>query len=126
MNVATALQVKNLLTFWLIAGNGLLALWAGLLYLRRSASSPLFFNFFVFLQGLVFVTAAVGVYLVAAGAPTNSAHLMYGVLNGILALTRLGLHPRLVRTGAPGLVWHGLLALLAVALVARSSATAFH
>jgi len=46
------------------------------------------------------------------------------VLNAALAAGRVGWYTRLLSTGPQGMLWHGLLALLAIGLVARSLVTA--
>jgi len=117
-------RLKDLITVWLIAGNGLLALWALALYWRRRAPERLFFQALVFFQLLIGVQVILGISLLAMGVPPNSGHLLYGVLNALLAVGRVGSHTRLVAMGASGLLWHGFLALLAIALVARSLVTA--
>jgi len=122
--MTTALQLKDWITVWLVAGNALLALWSLFLYWRQRAPGPLFFQALVFFQLLIGAQVALGIFLFAAGLPPSSGHLMYGVLNAVLAAGRVLGHARLVGSGAQGMLWHGLLSLLAIALVARSLVTA--
>ncbi|OUN00709.1 MAG: hypothetical protein BAA04_08645 [Firmicutes bacterium ZCTH02-B6] len=122
--MATALQLKDWLTVWLVAGNAWLALWSLFLYWRQRAPGPLFFQALLFFQLLIGAQVALGVFLFAGGLAPNSGHLMYGVLNAVLAVGRVFGHTRLVSSGAQGMLWHGLLSLLAIGLVARSLVTA--
>lgn len=118
------LQIKQIVFLWLLIGNGLLAAWAIVAYARSKATGPLYFRLLVFLQALVVVALGAGVGLLSAGVPTNWGHVLYAVLNGGLALGRVLAHGRLLDTGRKGLLWEAGLALIAVALVARSSVTA--
>lgn len=126
MEFDTVLRLKNFVTLWLILGNGLLTVWAGGLYLVHRQPSRAFFNILVFLQLLVGALVLLGMYLLGRQVSTNPGHVMYGVLNGALAVVRVGLYPRLTASGRGGTLWQGFLALLAVALVARSSVTALY
>lgn len=118
------LQLKQIVFVWLLVGNGLLALWALVAYGTNRAPGPLYFRLLVFLQALIIVALGAGVGLLSAGVPTNWGHVLYAVLNGGLAVGRVLAYGRLISTGRRGLLWEAGLALLAVALVARSSVTA--
>src|SRR5690606_32682776 len=111
---------KNVITLWLIVGNAGLLLWLVILYAGRRQLSPILLNILVLLQVLVFLNAGFGLYMVARGVPFHPAHLMYGVLNALVATLRVGLYGQLARAGSRGLLWHAFLAVLAIALVARS------
>jgi len=126
MDAGIALKLKNIITMWLFAGNGLLALWAGALFFLRRPPSRTFFNVLAFLQVLVVLAFAIGVFLVLGPGRTNPGHIMYGVLNLGLAAVRVVLHGRLAGGGRSGAAWHAFLALLAIGLVARSFATALY
>lgn len=122
----TLLSLKQILFVWLLAGNGLLVVWALILYRSGKRTGTLFFRLTAFLQVLILVEVGAGVGLLIAGISTNLGHLLYAVLNGALAAARLLAHGRLGRLGKNGLLWHAFLALMAIALVARSSVTAHH
>lgn len=124
MDAGLALQLKNIITMWLFAGNGLLALWAGALFVLQRPPNRTFFNILAFLQALVVLVFAIGVFLVLGPGRTNPGHIMYGVLNVGLAAVRMAVHGRLAGGGRSGAAWHALLALLAIALLARSFTTA--
>ncbi len=120
------LQLKQIMFMWLLVGNGVLAAWALILYATKGRTGPLYFRLVAFLQVLVLISVAAGFGLLFIGVPTTWAHVMYAVLNGGLALGRLLGHGRLAAMGRQGLTWHIGLALLAIALIARSSVTARH
>lgn len=124
--MATVLQLKDLFTVWLAAGNALAAVWALILYFLKRSPNRLFWQATVFLQVLMLVQVALGVTLIVGGLFPNSGHLLYGVLNGLLALVRVGWYTRISAAGPQGTLWHAFLALLAVGLVARSLVTAAH
>lgn len=124
--IGTLLQVKQIVYVWLLVGNAIVILWALLLYALGKKSGTLFFRLIAFLQVLVLVEVAAGVTMMAAGLGTNLGHLLYAVLNAGLAVARLLAHGRLVRARQRGLLWQTFLALMAIALVARSSVTAYH
>lgn len=123
---ATLLQLKQIVFVWLLIGNGIVAGWALLLYVFDKRSGTLFFRLVAFLQGLILVEVGVGVALLSVGLGTNLGHLLYAVLNTGLAVARLLAHGRLARLGKKGLLWQLFLAMMAIALVARSSVTAHY
>ncbi|MBO8141252.1 MAG: hypothetical protein H0Z37_03610 [Firmicutes bacterium] len=124
MSTATLLQIKDLITVWLMAGNGLFGLWALGLYAFRQPPSVTFARVLLALQLLVGVQFLLGIALLVSGHSTNPGHLMYGILNGMLAAGRVLWHARLVGAGRPGMLWHALLAALAFGLAGRSWVTA--
>lgn len=120
------LQLKQILFVWLLAGNVLLFAWALVLYVRNKSTGPLYFRLLAFLQALVIIVVIAGVVLLSAGLPTNWGHILYAVLNGVLAFGRVLAHGRLGRLGKQGLLWEMFMTLIAIALIARSSVTAQH
>jgi len=119
------LSLKQILFVWLLVGNGILFVWAVGLYLTGRPTGPLYFRLVAFMQILVLVVIGAGVFLFVSGVATTWGHLLYAVLNAGLAVGRLLAHGRLVGMGKQGLLWQMFLALLAIALVARSSVTAY-
>ncbi|HEY8417475.1 MAG TPA: hypothetical protein VIK93_05520, partial [Limnochordales bacterium] len=100
--MATVLQLKDLFTVWLAAGNALAAVWALILYFLKRSPNRLFWQATVFLQVLMLVQVALGVTLIVGGLFPNSGHLLYGVLNGLLALVRVGWYTRISAAGPQG------------------------
>lgn len=124
MGMAVFLQIKQMAFMWLLVGNVALALWALGSYARGTVPGPFYFRVVVFFQVLIVLSIVAGLLLIGGGIATNPGHLLYAFLNGLLALARLGWHSRLVGAGRKGALWMAFLALLAVALSARSSVTA--
>lgn len=125
MELSVLLQIKQMAYVWMLIGNVLLALWAlGLYVFGRSTVGEFYFRVVVFFQVLVALSIVVGIMLLSGGVGTNPGHLLYAFLNGFLGLARVGWHGRLMRAGRPGLLWLAFLAVMAIALVARSAVTA--
>lgn len=125
MTPSVMVQIKQVAYFWLLAGNVLLMLWALVLYgLGRNSAGALYYRVVVLFQSLVLVAIVVGLLLLLRGARTTPGHFLYGFLNAVLALARIGWHGRITQAGRKGLLWLAALAATAAALAARSAVTA--
>lgn len=126
MDTATMIRLKHIVTLWLLAGNGLLVVWALVAYFRGGSLARTYFNIVVFLQILIVALGTIGFLLISRGVGTNPGHIMYGALNVALAVARIGFYGPLMNLGRSGMLWQGLLAFVALALVGRSSVTALY
>jgi hypothetical protein len=89
------LHGADLLVWTSVAGNLLLAAWAGLSSLRgRRTLSPAFWAALLALLALLVVQAVPGLLLLAGGAaPRTGLHLLYGGLILVAGAAQYGLRP---------------------------------
>lgn len=120
------IRLKNIITLWLLAGNGLVMVWALAAYFTSRPLGRSFFNIVVFLQILIVALGTMGFLLISRGVGTNPGHIMYGALNVAVAVARIGFYTPMMSLGRTGPLWQGVLAFVALALVGRSSVTALY